>query len=71
MLPDQAIEMHVKQVEAGRGAPVTEQARLDVLALQRLFQQRVVAQVDLADGKIIGGAPVGVQSLQLLLRECV
>jgi len=40
---------------------VPEQARLDVLGCQRLTQQRIAAQVDLADGQIVVGPPPGVQ----------
>ncbi len=44
----------------GRGAPVAEQPRLDVLDLQRLAQERIRIQIDLADGKIVGRTPIGV-----------
>ena len=37
-----------------------EETRLDVLLLERLTQQGIVEQVDLTDGQIVGGAPVGV-----------
>ena len=37
-----------------------QQARLDVFQLERLLQQRIVVQINLADGQIIGGAPIGV-----------
>ena len=36
---------------------------------QRLAQQRVVEQVDLADRQVVGGAPVGVDPAQLLSVE--
>ena len=65
---DQAIEMDVNQVEAGSGAPVTEQPRLDVLELQRLFEQGIVEQVDLSDGEIVRGAPPGIHYLQFGVR---
>jgi hypothetical protein len=48
---------------------VTEQPGLDVLDRQRLAQQRVVEQVDLADREVVGGTPVRVQKLQFALRE--
>jgi hypothetical protein len=60
VLDDQAVEMDVDEVEAGGGPPVAEEPRLDVLSLQRLFQQRIVLQVDLADREIVGCAPIGV-----------
>ena len=68
-LHDCAVHVRVEQVEAGGGAPVAEQPRLDVLERQRLTQQRVVEQVDLADGEVIGGAPPRVDALQLVARE--
>ena len=46
--PDRAVQVRVDEVEPGRRAEVAEQARLHVLRLQRLAQQRVVEQVDLA-----------------------
>jgi hypothetical protein len=52
--------VHIEKVEPRRGAPVAQQARLHVVERQRPLQQGIVFQVDLADGKIVGGAPVGV-----------
>ena len=60
VLADQPVQVDVDQVEAGGGAPVAEQPRLDVLCFQRHAQQRVVEQIDLSDRKVVGGAPVGV-----------
>ena len=68
-LLDQPIEVHVDEVEARRRAPVPQEARLDVLLLERLTQQRIVEQVDLADGQIVGGAPVGVDERALAFRQ--
>ena len=66
---DQPIEVRVDEVEAGRRAPVAEQPRLDVLLDQRLAQQRVVEEIDLADRQVVGGAPVGVDQLEFALRK--
>ena len=38
---DQPVEVGVDEVQARRGAPVTEQPRLDVLGRERLAQQGV------------------------------
>ena len=46
---DQAIQMHVKEIQSGRRSPVPEQPRLDMFELEGGFQQRIVLQVDLAD----------------------
>ena len=71
VLHDDAVEVGIDEVQAGRGAPVAEKARLDVLGLQRLVEQRVVEQVDLADRQIIGRAPPGVDPPQFFLAERV
>ena len=63
---DRAIEVRVHEVEPGRRAPVAQQPRLDVLDAQRLAQQWIVEQVDLADGKVVGRTPVGVDACELL-----
>src|SRR5439155_6088603 len=49
--------------------PVPEQARLDMPWLQRLAQQRIRLQVDLADREVVGRAPPAFEKLQLVARE--
>ena len=44
---------------------VAEQARLDVFEFQRLGEQRIVVEIDLADREIIRGAPVGVDFFEI------
>jgi hypothetical protein len=44
---------------------VTEKARLDVRQLQRLFQQRIVQQINLPHRQVIGGAPIGVHPFEI------
>ena len=46
---DDPVKMNAEHVQAGRRSPVAEQPRLDVLALERLFQERVVEEIDLTD----------------------
>ena len=58
VLLDDAIAVHVDEIEPGRGAPVSQQPRLDVLQAQRLGQQRIVVEINLADRQVVGGAPV-------------
>ena len=70
-LLDYAIEMHVDEIEPGRGAPVAHESRLDVLATKRLSQQGIVEQVDLSDGEIVRRPPIGIDQLQLLFRQCI
>jgi hypothetical protein len=47
---DHAVQVRVDEIQPRRRAPVAEQPRLDVRAFEALRQQRVVEQVDLADG---------------------
>jgi hypothetical protein len=64
-VPDQPGHVRVDQRQAGAGPPVPEQPRLDVLGGQRLPQQRVGPQVDLADGQVVVGPPPGVEPGQV------
>src|SRR3977135_2519293 len=43
-----SIQMRVDEIDAGSCSPVSQQSRLHVLERQRLAQQRVVEQIDLA-----------------------
>ena len=69
VLVDDAIQVRVDEIEPGRRAPVAEQARLDVLDRQRLRQQRIVEQIDLSDRQVVGGAPVRVETRQVVGSE--
>jgi len=48
-LLDDAISVGVDQVQPWRGAPVPQKPGLDVFQRERVAQQRVVEEVDLAD----------------------
>jgi len=49
--------MYVDEVLARRRAPMPDYEGLDVRQLQRLLEQRVVIEINLADGKIVGCTP--------------
>src|SRR5580658_4152131 len=66
---DQPVEMGVDEIQAGRRSPMSEQARLDVVGSQRPFEQRIVLEIYLANGKIVRGTPVGIHSLDLLFVQ--
>ncbi len=77
---DDSIQVRVNEILTRRRAPVSEQHALDVGKRQRLLQQRVVAEIDLSDGQIVGGTPVGVHfprrlriehQRRRLFRRCV
>ncbi len=63
---DRAIEVGIDEVEPRRGSPMPEQPRLGVVGLEPLFEQRIVEEIDLANGEIIGGAPVAVEQFQIV-----
>jgi hypothetical protein len=48
---------------------MSEQPRFDVLGCQRLTQQRIVQQIDLADRQIVGRAPVGVNTGKFVIGK--
>src|SRR5690606_24777664 len=52
MLFDDPIQMSVDEIQTWRRAPMAEQTRFDVLRLQRLVQERIVEQINLADRQI-------------------
>jgi len=63
---DHAVEVRIEEVESRGGSPVANQARLDVVAVKRLAQQRIVEEVDLADAHVVGGTPPAVNSRNIL-----
>ncbi len=60
VLFDDAVEVGVDEILAGGGAPVSEEAGLDVVELEGLAEEGVVEEIDLSDGEVVGGAPVGI-----------
>ena len=69
VLLDHPVQVGVDEVQSGRGPPVAEEPRLDVLLGQRLLEQRVVVEVDLADRQVVGGPPVRVHECLFLGRQ--
>jgi hypothetical protein len=61
--------MRIDEIQPRRRAEVAEQARLDVLGREPFLQERVVEEVDLPHGEVVGCAPVGVDQLELLVGE--
>ena len=69
MFPYHAIEVDIDEVEAWRRAPMTEKAGFDVFRPQGLAEQGIVVEIDLSDGKIVGGPAVGMRLLRFFRRE--
>ena len=77
---DEAVDVAEQEVDAGRGSPVTDQAVLNVrttkvtrlagLLVDKVStHQRVGAKVNLADGQIVRGTPIQVDTLELGSRN--
>ena len=69
ILLDDPVQMHIDEVLARRRAPVSDHQRLHVRQLQRLLQQRIVVEINLADREIVGGTPIGVDLAKQLGRK--
>ena len=79
---NKAVDMAEQEVNAGRGAPVTDQAVLNVRTTKVAHltgflvnkvgaHQRVGAKVNLADGQVVRCAPIQVDALELGSRHLV
>ena len=69
ILVDDPVQMHVDEVLARRRSPVPQQQGFHVRQLERLSKQGVVVEIDLADGQVIGGPPVGIDLAELFRRK--
>jgi hypothetical protein len=66
MFDDQAVEMHPDEGQRGACTPVSEQPVLHMVHAQRLFQQRVVGQINHPNRQVVARSPVGVHQPELL-----
>ena len=66
---DGSVQVGVNKVLAGAGAPVAHNVLLQMLWLQGGAQQRIVQQIELAGGQIVGCAPPGVNGVELLAGQ--
>ena len=58
--------MHIDEILARRRAPVSDHERLHMGKLERLAQKRIVIEINLSNGQIVGGAPIRVDPAQLI-----
>ena len=63
------VQMDIDEIETRALCPSVREARLDVLGLQWLPQQRIVHQVDLADRKIVCSSPIAVEQTELFFAQ--
>ena len=64
VIGDETVDVADEEVQARGGAPVTDETMLHVFAGERLLHQGVAAKIDLADGQVVGGAPVLVNTFE-------
>ena len=69
VLFDEAVHVDPDEGLAGIGAPMAEEAALDVVGLEGFAQEWVGAKVDHAGGEVVAGAPVGVHGFCLFGGE--
>ena len=62
---DDPVEVGIDEIEPRRRAQMAEQPRFDVGAFERLFEKRVVEQVDLSDRQVIRRPPPPVDQFEL------
>ncbi len=63
ILLDYSIQMHVDEILARRCAPVTHEERLDIVLHKLTAHERIIVQVDLPHGEVVGRTPIGVHLL--------
>src|SRR5208282_4394337 len=66
---DHAVQVRPDERKRRARAPVAEQPMLDVLHAERLAQQRIVSQVDHADGQVVASTPPRMHAVELLRIE--
>jgi len=69
VLLDRPVQVNVDEVQAWRRSPVAEKPRLDVILCERLLEQRVVVEIDLADRQVVGRPPVGIDQCPIFVRQ--
>jgi hypothetical protein len=67
--PDDAIEVDIDEVLAGGCAPVAEEHVFDVGEDERPPEEGIVGEIDLADGQVVGGPPIGIDAMEEFGRE--
>ena len=50
---DHAVQMDIKEIETGGGAPVSDQAGFDLAPGEGLFQKGIIKQINLANGQVV------------------
>jgi hypothetical protein len=61
VLLNQPVQMNIDEIEPGRSAPMPQQPGFDVFQFQRLSEQRIIEQINLAYREVVGSSPVSVQ----------
>jgi hypothetical protein len=68
-LTNGTVQVGINKVQTRRGSPVSQQTGFDVFWFEGLAQERIVHQVDLPDGEIIGCSPVTVKQGEIMVGK--
>ncbi len=66
---DDPVQVHVNEVLPRGRAPVSQQHVFHIRERQRTLQQRIVVEIKLADGQVVGGAPIRIHFGKRFGRE--
>src|SRR5215469_1839226 len=58
ILLNEAVEVHIDEIQTGSSTEVPEQAWLDVLFAQRFAQERILVEINLSHRQVVGGSPI-------------
>src|SRR6478672_3735561 len=72
VLLDDPVQVHIDEIQTWRRSPVAEEPWFNVLLCERLLEQRIVVEIDLADREVVGRPPVRIHQCPLLIgkRAC-
>ena len=66
---DNAIQVSVDEIQSRRCPPMAQQSRFDVAQFQRLFQKRIIVEINLTHRKIVRRPPVCIYEFQLFFGK--
>jgi hypothetical protein len=66
---DEAVEVNIGKTKGGRRSPMPQKTRFDLFRSQRIFEERIVFEVDHAHGEVVAGSPISVDLIQFCGTE--
>src|SRR5262249_4736151 len=69
VLLDRPVQVDIDEVQTWRRSPMAEQPRLDMCLGERLLEQRIVIEIDLANRQVVGSSPIPIDRCSLFLGQ--